>query len=380
MAERGSKPASYLLELTGMRALSSLIIALYHFRSDYWILGGNAVGRWFTSWAGFAMPVFFALSGLSVSLMFGADGAHIEKKRFWWGRFTRIYPLYLFVVVIFAPTAIKRVLELAPPGQGALQVFEHTALVVTLLHSFGGPEHVYLWNVPGWTLSVDMVLYAAFPWLAPVLWNRVRDAKSALIVSAVLFAILLSLPVAWEVFEPDGPNPVSDGRIQAFWLSYLKCSVFAWWPAFALGLVLGKVYVMGLGRRFATPLIIGGLLLSSTILWFRPFPQMVMHVGGLMPAAMMVVLGVAYSPPWTRFLSARPLLILGQASFAFYLNHFEGYLKLVRLRQILGLDGRIPKAVFGMGALVILWIAAIALHRLVEKNARQWLRTKPAEA
>lgn len=368
--------------LTGLRAAAALFIIAYHFAQYFPAIWNNRAAHYIISFAALAMPVFFVLSGLFLTVMFSAVAAssppegreRIEKRRFYFGRFARLYPTYLFAALLFAPPALYRVMELAPPGHATGTVVKHVLVQLFLLQSWAGQQYAFIWNAPVWTLSVDVAIYAIFPFVAPWMWSRVKDARSAAMWFAIFSAAAWIAPAAWLYFQPDGPHPVTAGRLQAPYLTYLKCSLIGWWPCFAIGLVIGKAFLLGIGREYAGRFILLGSAIAAVMLALPGVPPMMLHMGLLLPASALLTLGVAYEARGTGFLGRGVFFWLGEASLAIYLLHVEAYVQLHKIMVRFGLLGpNEHRGWFFAFAVVAVLISARVVHRFIELPVRALL-------
>ena len=110
-------------------------------------------------------------------------------------RLGRIYPLHLFMLMVFIPyVVIKQYLFNAGyGGQDQLATSNLTTFVsnIFLLHSMGLHDHVSF-NGPSWSISVEFFTYIVFYLLAVTL-----DKKGSLwlpvIISAAMYALLYSI-------------------------------------------------------------------------------------------------------------------------------------------------------------------------------------------
>src|SRR5215831_18077180 len=87
--------------LTTLRFLAALHVILFHLRVEGMLTGGP---WWYQNFAGIGyigVNFFFVLSGFI--LVYTYDAADIAPRRFWQARFARIYPAYVFSLVVTAP-------------------------------------------------------------------------------------------------------------------------------------------------------------------------------------------------------------------------------------------------------------------------------------
>ncbi|HEY5007111.1 MAG TPA: acyltransferase, partial [Caulobacteraceae bacterium] len=181
--------------LTGLRGIAAIWVMLFHISLSAPLIGAawlSRIGVFPVGWVG--VDLFFVLSGF---ILMWVHGAEFERPtgavtgRFALARIVRVYPLSLAVLGLIL------LLALADPGFVAwyrlkdadnfsLSAFVRTAFLATRWVGADGGD----WNQPVWSLSVELVGYAAFPLLA---WLMVRRSLAAAIATAVIALTALSL-------------------------------------------------------------------------------------------------------------------------------------------------------------------------------------------
>ena len=139
--------------LTGIRGVAALWVVAHHLAGGY----GLAASNHFLREGYLAVDLFFVLSGFVLALNHGEDLAanRTSSSTFYLWRLGRIYPLY-FVLISMTEAVLLGVGGTAPPPIAIL-------LNLTLTQSWFGPFEVL---GPSWSLSVEVVAYLAFPWIA----------------------------------------------------------------------------------------------------------------------------------------------------------------------------------------------------------------------
>lgn len=291
-----------------------------------------------------AVGVFFLLSGfvLAYNYDLGAEWSLSRRARFWTARFARIYPVYLFALVIAIPSVIVGELKARPFDLGAL-VGGLTA--VLLMVQAWIPHDAIFWNGPAWSLSVEAFFYLCFPFIGRLLWKVERRVSLLLTLGGLwLTACISSYAIAawkahWFLFHTFGP--VQDTT----WSEVIKWNPFVRLPEFLAGIILCKIFLsiesrptawLGPGR--GTLLYLSGLAAGLAVVSQSDhLPPAVLHDGLLLPATAAVVLGLSFGGGslW-RWLSYPVIVILGQVSYAMYLLHMPlyGYFAAVGKRVI----------------------------------------------
>jgi len=82
----------YQHEIDCLRGLSILIVMLRHTKVFWYADSGIFPDIWFHGWTFFAVPVFFFLSGFSLTMRYKDS---LDLKTFYKKRFISLLPLYL---------------------------------------------------------------------------------------------------------------------------------------------------------------------------------------------------------------------------------------------------------------------------------------------
>jgi peptidoglycan/LPS O-acetylase OafA/YrhL len=289
------------------------------------------------------VTVFFVLSGF---ILTWTHQPAQTRRQFYWRRFARIYPAY--AVVTAAVLAWSLV---------AGQPRDPSAIVtnLTLTHAWFTDPGIYAGiNGVSWSLSCELLFYAAFPaiWVVAV---RLTD-RGLWVLTGVAFGAYAIVAVA-----------VVHATTERGVLQILYANPVARLPEFLVGIAVARLLITGarlpagLGLAAIGFAVVGAFALPQwpvANVWATP-----VAAAGIVWLARRDLAGRnrALRRPWLQF--------AGRVSYAFYLVHG---LILLRLEHH-SLAGR---AVVG---LVCAGLAAVALHLLVEvpANRRLTARRKP---
>jgi peptidoglycan/LPS O-acetylase OafA/YrhL len=321
--------------------------------------------------------MFFILSGFI--LVYTYAGRDWKVKDFWRARFARIYPAYLFSLLVTAPGFFYVCLAMKEAEIPAFYVwFKHhlllsVSLVPVLLQSWV-PNAGLAWNAPAWSLSDEAFFYAVFPLI--VAW-LIRACQRRLALGALaLWFVSLGLATAYVLLKPDGVAHVDDQSLTLTWLNALKFHPLARLPEFITGACLGFLFLRkSVDRKWATAMIGAGVLMLAVVAALAPrIPYPILHGSLLVPAFAAIIYGFALRPNWSAVLEFKPLVLLGDASYSLYLLHsmivwiyFNPIPGQMRHTSPLGIVGGIAVAV----------VISILVYLLIEQPARRWLRAKP---
>ena len=316
--------------LSGLRFIVIAYIVCYHVGDASFAALPQVVDR-VRLRANTLMPVFFVLSGFVLTYRYlgPLSSGRLSKTDFWRSRFARLVPIYL--VALALQFAVDVYVNKGVPSDYVAGTLAQALMVQGWI-----PPLVWLGNPPGWTVCVEAFFYLLFPWLVVRMSRATPVTLAAVGIISWMLGQLAAL--AYAVRLPDGWPP--RGQPSPYWLDVLRYLPPLHLPSFLLGVVAALAFLRDLergrerrGRLIAAlgaaPIVIavfGGLdVLAahgvSILSWAFPFT----HNGLLSPAWAIVVYGLAHARSRTRFLSARPLVRLGEASYGLYILHFPIY-------------------------------------------------------
>jgi peptidoglycan/LPS O-acetylase OafA/YrhL len=326
--------------LDGVRAISILLVVTHH--PEYpgvWPIFHGATG----------VSIFFVLSGFLITMLLLREqqrSGRISLSAFYTRRLFRIAPLFLlafccYLVLIFG-------LGLQPERRASF--VENIPYYLLFL-----PERAVFFNtwpepVPfggTWSLGIEEKFYFVWPVLGFVLLkSRPRGRVIALVLTVLASAVANAIGGSWGM------------ALAPYGLLALGCLL-----AIALERPRGYAVVARLGRpRLLAVLGLGfvALQLSTDAITIG---EPLYLVYGL---AVAVVLGglVVTRASWLRWLTARPMLLLGRLSYGLYLFHNFGLNFAEQIIPPTSFPLSLLSTLLGVGASVFgVWV----LHLVVEK-------------
>nr|WP_269112548.1 MULTISPECIES: acyltransferase [unclassified Streptomyces]AIE54244.1 PauY24 [Streptomyces sp. YN86] len=370
MGKTSEVRARRLDSLTGMRFVAAGMVFLSHIATGGTFASGSETAQALHTVTKTASTVgvsfFFLLSGfvLTWSARPGDTYGGFLRRRL-----VKIYPNHLFTfclaMVLFAAAA-------TPPGTAVLHLL--------LLQAWSSDPSVYLGvNGVSWSLSCELLFYALFPLLLPLV-RRIRAARLWWWAGGVAAAVML-LPVVAQLLPATPAIPATGAALDGvsfdrLWFLYI-------FPLsrlldFALGMLMARIVLSGRWIRLSAGrsalLALAGYVLGI-------FTPMVFTIDAVtvVPLALLVAsLAHADDAGSGTPMANRPMLRLGEASFAFYLVHG---IVLTYLRELIGHERELTPAqgvLFALSALAVSLVLALAMHRWIESPAvRRWGRVRP---
>ncbi len=352
---------SQLPALTGIRCFAALNLVFFHFADPHSfgplspVVNGGYI----------SVSFFLLLSGFILTYNYAdrAQQGALTARSFWSARFSRLYPVYLFSLLLSAGTLV---LEL----QAHTRFDFGLGLVLTpLLLQGWHPLLTNFWNTPAWTMSTEAFFYVLFPWL--ITRRRPRQAKTILLLLFAVWLCGLVLPALYMHFNPDGdahPDRYSTG----IWMRALKFMPLQHLPSFLFGMALGflnEKIPPESRKRLAAGLIAFASLYLILCVGDR-LPYVMMHDGLLMPLFGGVILCLAGRNRIAWFFGLLPFIAIGEASYCLYLLHFNLW-TMLHDSHFLEKSGLI---VFDPWiSYLLLIVAALLTKRFIERPGRSWI-------
>lgn len=355
--------AARLPSLTGLRIFAALMVFVAHQSlplPQLRLMGDPSAVSDFAHWGqpsgGIAVAFFFVLSGFVLTW---SARERDTARAFWRRRFVKIYPNYVvawvLAMVLFAASS-------TPGWVAALNLGTFHPWVPTFF------DYISV-DVPSWTLGVEALFYATFPLLYFGL-KRVRPQRLLLWIAGLIAAIILT-PTLIQAVVPKGESlPFSPVSNMQYWLTYIfpPSRLFD----FALGIVLARAVQAGRWRNIG---IIPSLVIFAGCYAITPSVSLLYQLQATCIVPIVLLIAAAASADVNgraTLFSTRPVVWLGNISFAFYLLH---YIVLDYTRTRLGTRMfSVPAASLIMVGELLLAIAASAvLYYAVERPmVRRW--------
>jgi peptidoglycan/LPS O-acetylase OafA/YrhL len=283
--------------LTGIRFFAAFYVVLTH--SLPWIKNRVSLPlpiANFLSNGYLAVCLFFLLSGFILSYTYSGLAPGVQNYvKFWEARFARIYPVYLFSLL------------LALPFQFHTLTLKSTLAVLLMVQAWNPlrPEMSGAWNYPAWSLSVEAFFYLCFPFIQMRIASMSRRAIQFLAAGALLVCLLIHTPI--QGLGTWNPNAVAPIPIP---LPILR------FPEFLLGMLMGNYFVRfgSVTRRpFLALLAILASILSLSIT-AGPWVSV-----AVLPFAVLLYSLASSRDAITTFFSRPVMFLLGGASYSVYL-------------------------------------------------------------
>jgi len=298
--------------LTGLRFFAALAVFAAHFCAyELWVAHRSPAISSIRDGFTVSVYVFFILSGFILTIAYERMESSAPdwnaRKKFWIARFARMYPVYLLAFVWFAPFILRHRFLTESTGLATRKAIASGLASVFLVQSWISDRFAVSWNGPAWTLSIETGFYLVFPWL---LRGIVRLGTAGLLT----LGAVMCLVAGWA----DSIPPILDNHYR---------NPITMLPVFVLGIVAARLYLRWHSlpqARFATLLPIPAVL-YITVTNAQWLPSGVLPKTAMFLSIVSLIYGLA-SRGWpSRLLGSPIMMLLGEASYSFYLLQLAVY-------------------------------------------------------
>ena len=339
--------------LTGLRCIAACMIFIYHNRK-YWLAHyPHFLIQLFNEFY-LGVAIFFVLSGFLIAYNYNNVniGSASEYFSYLLKRIGRIFPVYWLVLTAYYL-------------DGKFGDFNFSLFTYSLFHGFS-ERHNLDAIAQAWSLTVEMTFYVFAPFMLFLINKK---------LSFVFYFLLALFGIFWATgILLHHTSLASYSFLYPF--DFLLTGTFAGQASlFLMGMLLARYFEdrdlrfvnMLAGFKFKT--LLGLIAILAIIIGLTTFQtdlqdQSNNYLSGniiqltLLPAAIIFFIWglIDERTLISRFLSSRIMMLLGNASFAFYLVHIS-YVNL-KLKKLVLLPDR---------NFVLLWLISIAIYLVFEK-------------
>lgn len=311
--------------LTGIRGYAILFVFAYHIITlnySYELLGYDlGIGRYIRSdllrniaeFGWFGVDIFFILSGFIISYKYyGILSQEVSLRTtilFILRRLARIYPLYIFSIIILLG------IHYLGGWDNALTNMEALPYHLTLTYAWWFYPFGETWNLPGWTLSAEFFVYLIFPIIVFIY----RPGLASAVIAVLLIIWYLSTYPAFYILGAGALKKATTGFFLGFFFYQIhrniKNSNFIDKHSDLIGFI-------------ALLCLIASLAFSHSIYNFLE-PLTIAY-----PCAALVIFSLYKCKNILLYIFAnKPIVFIGKVSYSAYVMHFPVITFLNLFRQ-----------------------------------------------
>ena len=358
-----------ILPLTSLRFLAAVYVFLFHIHLRWPLASEGTAAHQFLMNGPIGMSLFFILSGLVLGYRFN-DGI-VDVKVYAFGRFTRVYPVYVLAALVTVPWLILHV-EQSPSAAHPVLIYGFVVLAdVLMLQAWMAPLFSYWNNGGSWSIAVEAFFYLCFPALV---WIVQRQTERRVAIVALVSYLLAVMPGLSRLLFPFDQSFIINYSIPAFRL-----------PEFVIGICLGIMFARGARVPIPSLFLAMGVGLLISHLSFGPYFSWNFGAHNYISVPLISIILMSAASLQKGVLLAvmrwRPFVYLGRISYSFYSFQALVILRAINCRD--AIVGILPIAqshhTFGFGLFLILAVIAAIAFELVEVRFRKLLHGRASK-
>jgi peptidoglycan/LPS O-acetylase OafA/YrhL len=366
--------------LTSLRGIAALIIVVHHFA--YYAV--PQLGVMLSAYSYFfqngylAVDLFFILSGFIMTHVYlERFSAGVSKANYWQylrARFARIYPLHLFtLLVLVGLQSIELYLSNPTAFTGKFNTLALGANVLMLqAFALNCPPLFWcdtFWNEPAWSVSVEFVIYAIFPFILFAILKNQPKTDTLLYIITLIASLLL---IRFTRNNLDNIIGIP---------SIARCGLEC-----VFGVITYKIYRRQQAQRFLNTNLLGivATIWIAVIMHNWSDELRGVHDWAILPAFSLLILAISQQSHslGMRMMNSSLLLYLGTISYSVYMVHWVliSIVKAFWLDNLhLVFDEGLTKtqSILALGLFIpIVILTASLTYKFVEVPLRQYLKPK----
>ncbi|MFH6944344.1 acyltransferase family protein [Flavobacterium sp. FlaQc-50] len=286
-------------QLTFTRFLAATSIFIFHYGGGSVFIENEHLSFIFQN--GIGVSYFFILSGFVMIIAYG-NSPLVSFVEYYRNRFARIYPLYFFaIILVIFVQLIDRMFDFSG-------FFFNVFMIQAWI-----PGKALSFNFPAWSLSVEALFYAVFPFVFNKVYQKITIKRLAIYVALFWIIIQIVTNVLYASF----------GKSDSVYIGeFLRYNPLLHLHQFLVGNLAGLLFIKFLQdkRRNYDLLIIVFFGLMILALKF-PFQLNLNSASALLliPIIILVSLNTGLI---TRFFEKKVFVFLGEISFGIYILQY----------------------------------------------------------
>jgi len=356
--------------LTSFRAFGAVFVMLYHYRNKFDLSLQDHIPALEFGYLG--VDAFFILSGFIIFHTYGDQFSNttsvsvrtffVRMFNFLVARIARVYPVHLFVLVLYGLYVLGGLLLLKDPNLDPYSGKQFLAQIV-LVHGWNFDNSTsFSWNPVSWSISAEWYAYLLFPFLIFLVFRlRAIAFHVAIIVGCISAAFLFVSTIE--------SNQLQEHGILRMSLEFpLGASLCVIWHR------VGDAKVPWDGIAVLSFLSFGTYLSVTAPLPQSPHIQTLGNQGLVLIFLALLIISLASSRGFVlRALSQRTMIVFGEISYSIYMVHY--FIGVHILDYVHSKTGSAIPGLFGyFGAIGVTIIVSYMMYRWIEVPARRYIR------
>jgi peptidoglycan/LPS O-acetylase OafA/YrhL len=354
-------------------------VVLFHLQYENWATGSQ-YSHFGLNWINrgyLGVDFFFILSGFILpyahSELSGKPGTPEKYKVFIVKRFARIYPAYIFLILLWVALEGSKFITPAHSIRSSLTAYDiwhanpafsgdwsiENLFFSALMLQATGMDVGSGWNGPGWSVSAEIFTY----FILPILWLKLRTATTpALLIMIVLCQCLMYTYAHLH----NGSLHIFKGPI------LIRCLIEG-----TMGSILYYIFQRGILKKTLSKAIISIAALALIIILVRFRHRIPVSDATFLPIFSLMIISLAYIDASGQKTFLHRLKYMGEISFSLYLCH---YLMILLSQSVIAKfhfdDSVTREASINTVAICSSILCAVVIHKYIELPGRRFMMQK----
>ncbi|HEK0545682.1 acyltransferase [Proteus mirabilis] len=336
-----------------LRGIAALFVVFYHTRSYLnHIYAESKLGDMFFGWGYFGVDIFFMISGFVIML---STENEKSKVSFPIKRFFRIYPLYFVVLMFF-------VIDFSLKGSIPTTNIVKSIFFIHLNYDINAPFFGYSVNLPGWTLTYELMFYGVF-FIALCISHKYRS----FICSGLIIVIYFTINLNFSHLEFNAYSSVNyNGRYTP--IIKILSSPMMW--EFIIGMML--FYIYSFLKKYNYLLRSSNVLIINTIIFIFSISLIISPIKyghGLLNVGVgcfLLLLTCIIYELSGRLKKSALLSFFGDISYSLYISHAFTIMILTTNKELFSYVNQLRGFNKQLIVLTIVIAFAFILHKAIE--------------
>ncbi|MFT4924860.1 MAG: peptidoglycan/LPS O-acetylase OafA/YrhL [Phenylobacterium sp.] len=289
--------------LESLRGIAAVLVALFHsgfvVTEKYPLIAQGDI----------FVDFFFVLSGFVMAFAYiGKIQQGLSIKKFTLLRFGRLYPLHLFILLVWLPYILVKAYAFHKLGMGSSDPFTVNSLPtflsnLVLINALGIHDSLN-WNYPAWSISLEFFTYLIF-------FTFIASLKSAY---RPVYALMLSITAytLLTVFS-------EDTLLRTFDIGILRCIGGFFFGVFIYSLSQRRHFVPSVALATVIELLVVAAMLALVV--NTKDSKSIQLAAFLSFGVVIYLFSVQEAGLISRLLNTKPLLFVGGLSYSIYMVH-----------------------------------------------------------
>lgn len=339
-------------QLTFTRFIAAISIVIFHYGQNSFLFNNQYLSFIFKQ-ANIGVSYFFILSGFVMTIVYYPK-KELSIKQFLVNRVARIYPLYIFAIILILFIKLFRLVD-----------FKELTLNIFMIQSWF-PKMALTLNYPGWSLSVELFFYLCF---IPII-NFIKNKRISTIAFIILLFWFISQVIYHHLF-------IGSNEFLFYSARDIKYLPIFHLNEFLIGIFTGLLFLKSMKKKLLHSNNTIIIILLLLLVLFLKYPLGFNYHNGLLAAifAPLIFFISKSSGKMSSFFSNKIFIFLGEISYGIYLLQYPVWKAMGKIEKYFDIINEYSdNTIFFLLKLFILILLSSLTYKYIETPMRKLIR------